>query len=678
MSTPKDNYAIHKVSLKRTRQACGPCRRKKARCPGEKPVCATCQRLGQRCSYAAQVATRTQNQRSANHGDGYSSAGSDQPNASGTRLQSIEERLEEISSLIKERLPERNTQVEELDGLQPTCHENVAQDDPDQVYRDFTSNSPISIPLIESEVQVYLNDFHDQPYCVFDRQWLLENKDTLPPEVIFPLVALTRRLSVKSPGLPDGTISKGNACAERAWQILSTKYREGKTDLSFLQGTFLVAQLDFADGNAHRGCLSVGIGVRIIQSYGLNQGKKLSSLEGPEAEAWRRITWAFFIIDRTYNASRNFSICLSDNHFTLSFPLSTAVNDTSRACLHNKSSNHEQKGDQDILASLLRLSSLWGKVTEWVFEPLVTSSLPPWQSGSALAILESEWMQFETQFADIHRYMNVDFKRRAREEPGSHSYLSTWLCVQFLFHSIQCLLHHPFVTMVKLRHMRGNLSAAFLQKSFETSLLHSRWIARFVNEMSVVELRLCDPFFGYLAAIAATIQLEHTGNKNPKIALLVNNEYRVLVGFITELSSQWGNMKVLVDRLNELASRRQNYGSLFYNQDGFSGELSSMATPSNLPRMSVQDEALMWNILDLTSFGSEESITIPPSTTGLRAETQNVEPPNLGEMPLVGVGPGLIQAATPEWPFGRGTGFGHGVPDIPDWMIFGDFMSEHL
>ena len=64
--------------------------------------------------------------------------------------------------------------------------------------------------------------------------------------------------------------------------------------------------------------------------------------------------------------------------------------------------------------------------------------------------------------------------------------------------------------------------------------------------MSEVGLRLCDPFFGYLAAIAATIQLEHTGNKNPKIALLVNNEYRVLVGFITELSSQWGNMKFLV------------------------------------------------------------------------------------------------------------------------------------
>ncbi|KAJ5919418.1 Transcription factor [Penicillium verhagenii] len=406
----------------------------------------------------------------------------------------------------------------------------------------------------------------------------------------------------------------------------------------------------------------------------------LSSLDKSEAEAWRRITWAFFVLDRTYNASRNYSICLSDNHFTLSFPLTTIGDHSPRGFLHDKSPNHEQNGDLDILACLLRLYSLWGKVTEWVFEPLETSTLPPWHSGSSLAVLESEWMEFETRFANVHRYRNVDFKRRAREDPDSRQYLSTWLCVQFLFHSIQCLLHHPFVTMVKLRHMKGNLSAAFLQKSFESSLLHSRWIARFIREMTEVELRICDPFVGYLAAIAATIQLEHTGNKNPKIALLLNSEYRVLVGFITNLSLQWGSMKVLVRRVNELASRHQNYGSLFYNQDGFSGELSSMATPSNLPRMSAQDEALMWDILDLTSCGSgPQSITKPPATTSIAAEIPNLDTPAPGEAVLGEVEPAIIDGATGEWPFEhRGLGLGTGVPDIPDWMIFGDFMSEHL
>lgn len=371
-------------------------------------------------------------------------------------------------------------------------------------------------------------------------------------------MALTLRLAVNSPGLLGYDGSTGKRCADRAWQILSAQHQKGETGLSFLQGCFLVAQLDLADGNSHRGCASVALGLRVIQTLGFNQGKNLSSLSETEIEARRRITWAYFMLDRTYNASRNYSLCLSDNRFTLEFPSQQAGKVRFRGTLHEKSLKQGHRVDQGIMACLLRLYSLWGKATEWVFEPLTTCSLPPWQSGSALAMLESEWMQFETQFADTHRYMNVDFKRRAREEPQSRPYLLTWLSVQFLFHSIPCLLHHPFVTMIKLRHMRGNLSATFLQKSFETSLIHSRWVSRFIREMAEVDLRLYDPFFGYLAAIAATIQLEHTGNKNPKIALLLNNEYRDLVGFMTELSTEWDSMRISVSNLEPYNRRNTN------------------------------------------------------------------------------------------------------------------------
>ncbi|CAI7570508.1 unnamed protein product [Penicillium pancosmium] len=574
--------------------------------------------------------------------------------------------------------------------------------------------------LIRSEVEVYLTHFHDQPYCVFPKSWLLQNARNLPPEISFPLVALTLRLSVNSPGLFGYDISTGKHCAERAWEILSTHHQNGSTGLSFLQGNFLIAQLDLADGNSHRGCSSVALGLRVIQTLGMNQGKNLSGLSQIDVESRRRITWAYFMLDRTYNASRNYSLCLSDTRFTLHFPSREGERTGFHGSLHEKSIKQGHRVDQGIMACLLRLYSLWGKATEWVFESLPTSSLPPWQSGSALAILESEWMQFETQFADTHRYMNVDFKRRARDEPQSRPYLLTWLSVQFLFHSIPCLLHHPFVTMIKLRHMPGNLSATFLQKSFETSLIHSRWISRFIREMAEVDLRLYDPFFGYLAAIAATIQLEHTGNKNPKIALLLNNEYRDLVAFMTELSAEWDSMRILVgdpnhankekltlnfqvNRLNELAARHQDYGSLFYNQEGFSGALSSMATPSNLPRMSSQDESLMWDILDLTSLGFNQTSEISGmkllpdnevstydnemsrSSSDEDLEDQEVEPLNVPTHKTSGIGEDLSEPTDempgPEWPFSNQTGnnsIGPGVPDIPDWMIFGDLMTEHL
>ncbi|KAJ6104804.1 hypothetical protein N7523_011124 [Penicillium sp. IBT 18751x] len=549
---------------------------------------------------------------------------------------------------------------------------------------------PWPSPLVQAEVETYLTYFHDRPYCVFDERWLLQNASSLPPNIAYPLVALTRRLSLDSPGL-----------AGREMSMVPG----GKIRLSFLQGTFLNAQLYFADGNAHRACASVAIGLRVIQSLGFNLDRNISEMNNADIESMRRTTWAFFMLDRTYNASRSYSLCLSDNHFTLMFPSSGMGSPTVQGSLHEMSTKQGQKVDQGIMACLVQLYALWGQATEWVFEPSITSTPSPWQAGSTLSMLESKWMQFETQFADTHRYMNVDFKRRAREERQSHRYLSSWLCVHFLFHSIQCLLHHPFVAMIKLRHLKGSLSTTFLQKSFETFLIHSRWIARFIKEMAEVDLRLYDPFFGYLAAVAATIQLEHTGNQNPRIALLVNEEYCILVGFMSGLSSRWESMRILGDKVYELAARHQNYGSLFYNQDGFSGALSTMPTPSNLPRMSSEDEALMWDILDFISSSSFNKQANTERSANHHEETMINGPDALGqgsddEDPATGQGQGSVtpsflaqdqeligraSASRPvkepssDWLYSQQGGHDAvaAVPAIPDWMIFGDF-TEHL
>ncbi|CAI7658961.1 unnamed protein product [Penicillium glandicola] len=477
-----------------------------------------------------------------------------------------------------------------------------------------------------------------------------------------------------------------------------------------------MAQVDFADGKAHRGYASVAIGLRAIQSVGLNKEKDSYLLNDLEIETRKRITWAFFMLDRTYSASRNYSLSLSDKQFTLPFPspeTEALLGDNgslAHGSLHDGPGKQGQKVDHGILVCLLRLYSLWGKATEYVFEPFVENSLPPWQTGSALAIIESEWLQFETHFADAHRYINVDLKSRVRGDPKSRTYLSTWVCVQFLFHSIQCLLHHPFVIMTKLRNFNGNLSATFLQKSFETSLLHSRWIVRFIREMSEVDFETCDPFLGYLAAIAATIQLEHTGSKNPQIALLLNKEFRILVDFMTELSVYWGNMSVLVNKVNELAARHQNYGSLYYNQEGFSGALSKMPTPSSMPRMSAEDEGLMWEILDFgwssggheaTNFGN---LAIPaiPQESKIQADeghpaqsTRSLGMQQVGQQNKDGqrgrmtpnlpnfdqISESINEGRLPEWPFQTRGGddvIGAAMPDIPDWMILGDYMAEHL
>lgn len=157
--------------------------------------------------------------------------------------------------------------------------------------------------------------------------------------------------------------------------------------------------------------------------------------------------------------------------------------------------------------------------------------------------------------------------------------------------------------------------------------------------------------------------------------------------------------------MNELAARHQNYGSLFYNQDGFSGALSSMPTPSNLPRMSAEDEALMWNILDFTSSSSFPDGLDVTDLTLQPQESTAKETRSLGESFTLDTheqsqahgpedsifhdqGSSLLNGGVSQpvdgnppsqWPFGNRVSNNPlaVVPDIPDWMIFGDF-TEHL
>ncbi|RMZ39678.1 fungal specific transcription factor [Aspergillus flavus] len=709
MSAPNDNYTIHKVSLKRTRQACGPCRRKKARCPGEKPTCSLCQRLGQRCSYGPQAAPSRAATTRASPANGQERAlgeAGDANLSSAQRFERIEDRLDKMAGILQECLLKNNPLTGFASGSSHPSHGYGHRSMPNSPVafgfqngeRHYSLGSSLPCDFVKSEVEIYLAHFHDQPYCVFPKDWLLSRDISLAPELAFPLVALTSRISRRSPGLTGSEVPPTKYYANKAWDILSHQYKSGKLGLSFLQGTFLMAQVDFANGQSHRGYSSVALGLRTIQSAGLNKDKYTSSLTDSEAEERRRITWSFFMLDRSYNASRDYSLCLADKHFTILFPAPdtpaslSGEESLARGTLHDGPEKQGEKLDHGILACLLRLYSIWGKTTDYVFEPFDKDALPPWRSGSSVAGLESDWMQFETHFADTHRYRNVDFRRRAREEPHCRSYLCTWLCVQFLFHSVQCLLHHPFVNMVKLRHIDGNIPATFLQKSYESSLIHSRWIARFIREMDEVDIRLYDPFIGYLCAIAATIQLENTSSKNPHIAQLGNSDFRTLVDYMTELSTHWENMGVLVNRVNKLAARQKNYKSLYYSQDTFSGELTRMPTPSTIPRMSEADEALMWNILDFSSSFTPAEIgqlgDLVPSpyqrmeTTSPNFPVATGQTTEQGLESLSGRIPGPIGAdPISEWPFSdrRGNGgFDAALPDLPDWMMFGDYVAEQL
>lgn len=116
--------------------------------------------------------------------------------------------------------------------------------------------------------------------------------------------------------------------------------------------------------------------------------------------------------------------------------------------------------------------------------------------------------------------------------------------------------HHPFIMFVKMQPLIRNrkVPPSFLQKSYKSSLIHSRWVIRLIEEMEDAGLMLYDPFIGYLVAIAATIQLEHTVSKHSDVAAAAKLSVKGAIRYLRKLSGYWRSTENLVKLFIQIIS----------------------------------------------------------------------------------------------------------------------------
>ena len=111
--------------------------------------------------------------------------------------------------------------------------------------------------------------------------------------------------------------------------------------------------------------------------------------------------------------------------------------------------------------------------------------------------------------------------------------------------------------------------------------------------------------------------------------------------------------------------------------------------------MSEADEALMWNILDFSSsFTPAEIVQLGDLVPSPYQRMETISP-NFPDQSLLAAGQGEQGidslsgrvlgpvGADPisEWPFSErpgNDGFDAAIPDLPDWMMFGDYVAEQL
>ncbi|EKD18948.1 hypothetical protein MBM_03190 [Drepanopeziza brunnea f. sp. 'multigermtubi' MB_m1] len=544
-------------------------RRKKSKCPGERPECSICSRLQQTCSYEVFEPEARKRKRSP---EPIRDAQGDVSKRFGT----IEQKLEELAASMKKAAPvshiSPNHVTEDSRGYQQ--QQSPLQGFHSSVARVASLNSAIEgLPpdVVEDGVKTYFMAFHAQPYNLMCQRESLRPGHVIDPVVLDSMLALSIRCS-SHPFWSDQ--SKLNDCiralTDDSWKKLVNLYSRGDTSLPYLQGLCLLAQVDFADGRVQRAHTQISLGVRIAQSLGyLTEPARLEE----RSEEIVRCTWTLFMLDRTFSITRLVSPSLPYQEFRLPKPHWEGALSLN-PMYHNLSTETSLGSGQDLSALLVGVYAIWDDVIRYVFATTSNSTTPPWQPGSELATIEYRFADFEPDFS-THRYREVDFPRRAIQEPHLRPYFASWLCFQLTY------MHHPFIMFIKLQHVIRKVPPSFLQKSYKSSLIHSRWIIRFLNEMDEAGMMLHDPFVGYLAAIAATIQLEHTLSKHSDVAAAARLSFASAVRYLKKLSKYWTSIQEL---------------------DDYDGILP--AVESERVGLAGDDAELMWKVFDYASMSA--------------------------------------------------------------------------
>ncbi|KAH7363796.1 hypothetical protein BKA65DRAFT_122525 [Rhexocercosporidium sp. MPI-PUGE-AT-0058] len=528
---------------KRIRQACEPCRRKKSRCPGEKPVCSHCARLHQNCYYADE---RPENDRTSITpspqvgpiGPTRSAAGDGRVE---DRLRFLENQLSEV--LANQASMSRGTSIQ----LPSSPSRAIPPSLPSS--RSSETNLP-TWDIIQRAAETYLQYCDCQPLPLFQRTNFIQTLKYRQPEILFTILAVASRFIENQQ--PRTNLTKPtNRFVEAARTIISKQVFEGAVELSTIQALCLLTIIDFTDGHTRRASIHCSLAMSLAHNAGLASECNLV-LPDQEREERRRCFWSLFLVKRLHGADFMVLDFSAEDNFpwypeTTGEPLSPRQES-------NLARTDEQGPGNGIVAYAIQLSEVWFKITRYARRRGKPSSLPPWSSQSEYATILAHQMDFETRMPYLHRFEPAKFSQRSVEHLNSNrDYWGPWLFIQFLYHTNLCLLNHPLLLSLRLRNFKCVIPEIFLQHTSDLISSHASWIINFIEMLEAKPFKVTDPFLGHCVAIIATIYLQESFVDDPGTRREKQDNFDKCLKFIRGFGEQWPHLGRIANKLQRLA-----------------------------------------------------------------------------------------------------------------------------
>ncbi|KAJ5292959.1 uncharacterized protein N7443_008912 [Penicillium atrosanguineum] len=515
---------------KRTRQACETCRRKKTRCPGEKPICSFCERLGQKCVYAGSAEAIDEGSEFAKNME--------------DRVSRIESKLEHLIEYIA--AGQRQSQPT---ARSPMVSLHASEQNLPHPELSSGSHAPIQSPRPSdlALINLYRIFCNFQPLPLFPREGSYASLASRDPELVLAMEALGVRFLGR--GVQDSqTNEQITFKTKMASQLVMARLTEGNVELSTIQTLCLLSMLEFTAGNLVRAGFYAKNANFFMQNIRVGDLESLKHLESERDE--RKLCHASVMMLRNLQGFLPFKDNMDQSsETTLETPWLEAL--ISRK--DPRRGGNDSKLDIGIKAANMHISELWALACKYAMNHAGVDTNPPWHPQSDYAMITYRHTEHESCMPLRFRLHASRFSDHSLAElQTNRGYWGPWLFFQIVWHAIPALLNHPFLLSMRLRNFRRTMPQSFLRNSFEQLTFHSGWIVHFLELVESKSFEVSDPTLGHCVAIVATIYLQHSFAEDQVFSKKAQTGFEKCLRFLRAMAYRWPHIDRQVRQLEQL------------------------------------------------------------------------------------------------------------------------------
>ncbi|KAG4412802.1 hypothetical protein IFR04_014065 [Cadophora malorum] len=554
--------------IKRSQQACLNCRRKKAKCSGQRPVCGFCRRLNQVCEWT-RVTVDSANSASSNENTNRDMNNSDDLSR---RVASIETKLDNLQEMLSSYLPALLNQARD-NGNSSTHSTSPHQNDLNgrESFDLLSMTSATAVPphnatassfrilppqpVVDSLINLYFERAHNQPYSFFHEESFRRHLElkSLPEFLLFAVLASAVRFS-SDPYFGDFKSEALRGYASESWKLIVAVCfgPESDPNIFYCQAVTLLSIIDFTAGRRHPGWLKIGLSIRIAQDLQLMM-EPSQDLSHAEQEERRRVFWSIYVLDKLCSCGRARPVALADAHCFVQLPCDETTFRTGewkKTLSLEQAFSTNETGTEEIsnFALVVLAASALGRTAQHSIHQNLRgeSRLPPWDSKSLFATINSVLLQLEMKYEFGNSLQDSFARLRGEDGTVDMQVAGPVIFSRALFRTCQCLLHHPLLLHQQSRVLGIKPPLSFWNRAIQTCRENACSLSELLRDVQAAGYIATYSFMGYCATISASIHTLYLEDADTSIQQKSAQFYQTDILFLKTLSQRWKNAEWMV------------------------------------------------------------------------------------------------------------------------------------